>query len=213
MLRLFKHASRVNDWPETNVMPPWEDPPVTVALLKLITTEAAAGEPPGVIGHHLPRGLLKWDTQHTAKSPIYRRLHNFSVQFKIKPAHLQSAYQIFVLEQVRYRHVVMPVQLIAYLTNFKVPHKISFICTTFELSSSEPELAWSDLEVKISQDTTTAAIATNTVNAEVPRGATFTIITHERGELPFSAYDRSIHTMVTPGTQTSIYFSMSVTRR
>ncbi|VDN13168.1 unnamed protein product, partial [Dibothriocephalus latus] len=176
MLRLFKHASRVNGWPETNVMPPWEDPPITVALLKLITAETAAGEPPGVIGHHLPRGLLKWDTQHMAKSPIYRRLHNFSVQFRIKPAHLQSAYQIFVLEQV--------------------PHKISFICTTFELTSSEPQLAWSNLEVKISQDMTTAAIATNTVNAEVPRGATFTIITHERGELPFSAYDRSIHTMV-----------------
>ncbi|VDM05300.1 unnamed protein product [Schistocephalus solidus] len=98
MLRLFKHASRANGWPETSVNPPWEDPPITVALLKLITD--ATKEPPGVIGHHLPPGKLKWDTQHTAKSPIYRRLHNFSVQFRIKPAHLEAAYQIFVLEQV-----------------------------------------------------------------------------------------------------------------
>nr|VZI26074.1 unnamed protein product [Spirometra erinaceieuropaei] len=191
MLRLFKHASKANGWPETNVIPPWEYPPITVALLKLIAD--ATQEPPGVIGHHLPRGKLKWDTWQTAKSPIYRRLHNFSVQFRVKPAHLEAAYQIFVLEQV--------------------PHKISFICTTFELASSEPELAWSDLEVEISQDMTTAAVATNTVGAEIPRGATFTIITHERGELPFSAYDRSIHTMITPATQISIYFSKSVTRR
>ncbi|BHF82999.1 hypothetical protein SprV_0802614000 [Sparganum proliferum] len=191
MLRLFKHASKASGWPETNVIPPWEYPPITVALLKLIA--GATEEPPGVIGHHLPRGKLKWDTWQTAKSPIYRRLHNFSVQFRVKPAHLEAAYQIFVLEQV--------------------PHKISFICTTFELKSNEPELAWSDLEVEISQDMTTAAIATNTVGADVPRGATFTIITHERGELPFSAYDRSIHTMITPATQISIYFSKSVTRR
>ncbi|VDL91053.1 unnamed protein product [Schistocephalus solidus] len=81
------------------------------------------------------------------------------------------------------------------------------------MTSSEPELPWSDLEVEISQDMNTAAIATNTVNAETPRGATFTIITHERGELPFSAYDRSIHNMITPATQISIYFSKSVTRR
>ncbi|VDK32501.1 unnamed protein product [Dibothriocephalus latus] len=99
MLRLFKHASKANGWPETNVNPPWEYPPITRALLELITN--ATDEPPGVIGHYLPRGELKWDSQQTAKSPIYRRLHNFSVQFRIKPAHLQSTYQIFVQEQVR----------------------------------------------------------------------------------------------------------------
>ncbi|VDN43673.1 unnamed protein product, partial [Dibothriocephalus latus] len=81
------------------------------------------------------------------------------------------------------------------------------------MSSGKPDDAWSDLEVEITQNMTTAAIATNTVSEDVPRGATFTIIAHERGELPFSAYDRSIHTMIPPATLTSIYFSKSVTRR
>lgn len=87
------------------------------------------------------------------------------------------------------------------------------MCTTFELTTSHPEIGWSYVEVSIQQDMRTAAIATDTVGAKNPRGATFAIITHERGELPFSAYDRNIYTMLSPANWVSIYYSKSVTRR
>lgn len=41
----------------------------------------------------------------------------------------------------------------------------------------------------------------------------FILITHERGELPFSAYDRHIQTSLTPGSDVSVYFSKSITAR
>lgn len=87
------------------------------------------------------------------------------------------------------------------------------MCTTFELTSRRPELGWSHVEITIQQDMRTAAIATGTTKSSKPTGTTFGIITHERGELPFSAYDRTIYTFVPPETEVSVYYSKSVTKR
>ncbi|VDM21921.1 unnamed protein product [Hydatigera taeniaeformis] len=87
------------------------------------------------------------------------------------------------------------------------------MCTTFELTTRRPELGWSYVEITIQQDMRTASIATETRNSAKPRGTTFGIIAHERGELPFSAYDRNIYTTLAPENEVSIYYSKSVTRR
>ncbi|VDD80773.1 unnamed protein product [Mesocestoides corti] len=195
--RLFNYAREVREWPgrkqdaEHDAVP-WLLPAVNKELLKMITANKEL-DPPGAIGQNLPPGSLYWDTQTVAKSPIYRALHNFSVTFNIKPANIASNYQLFVLEQV--------------------PNIRQFMCTTFELTTQSPELGWSHVEITIEQDMHTAAIATGTGGRTKPRGTTFAIITHERGELPFSAYDRNIYTTLAPETEVSIYYSKSVTRR
>ncbi|TGZ58621.1 hypothetical protein CRM22_009542 [Opisthorchis felineus] len=83
----------------------------------------------------------------------------------------------------------------------QVPNARSFLCTTFELRSPSPKDRWSYLEVEIDQ------------SASIDDPISFTIITHERGELPFSAYDRHIHTIINPKSIISLYFSKSVTSR
>ena len=88
-----------------------------------------------------------------------------------------------------------------------------FMCTTFELTTRRPELGWSHVEITIQQDMRMAAIATGTSSNAKPRGTTFAIIAHERGELPFSAYDRNIYTTLPPESEVSVYYSKSVTRR
>ncbi|KAF7259784.1 hypothetical protein EG68_03131 [Paragonimus skrjabini miyazakii] len=82
-----------------------------------------------------------------------------------------------------------------------VPNGRTFLCTTFELRPRSPTDRWSYLEIEIDQPGTLDYVAP------------FTIITHERGELPFSAYDRHIHTVLPANTVVSIYFSKSVTAR
>ncbi|TNN13896.1 Na channel amiloride sensitive, partial [Schistosoma japonicum] len=84
-----------------------------------------------------------------------------------------------------------------------VPNTRNFLCTTFELRSKNVEKSWSYLEIRINQEN----------NAENSNRITFIVITHERGELPFSAYDRHIHTILPPETSVSLYFSKSVTTR
>lgn len=195
--RLFDHARKKHGWPKANKKAeqgavPWLNSAVNKELLKLITANKAL-DPPGAIGHYLPSGNLYWDTQVVAKSPIYRALHNFSVTFQIKPASIVNNYQLFVLEQV--------------------PNVRQFMCTTFELTTRRPELGWSHVEFTIQQDMHMAGIATETRSSVKPRGTTFGIIAHERGELPFSAYDRNIYTTLAPESEVSIYYSKSVTRR
>ncbi|CAH8875165.1 unnamed protein product [Trichobilharzia szidati] len=136
-----------------------------------------------VIVNRLPKGDLLWNTSNTAISPIYRMLLNFSVEFQIQPSHLSDSYRLTVMEQV--------------------PNKRNFLCTTFELLSKNMERVWSYLEIRINQEN----------NSEGTNRVTFTVITHERGELPFSAYDRHIHTILPPETSVSLYFSKSVTTR
>lgn len=87
------------------------------------------------------------------------------------------------------------------------------MCTSFELTTETPEQPWSYVEIKIEQDMRTGAIASDTVDSPHPKGATFVIITHERGELPFSAYDRNIYTPVPPSSFVSLYYSKLVTKR
>ncbi|CAH8646514.1 unnamed protein product [Heterobilharzia americana] len=137
----------------------------------------------GVIVHRLPKGELLWNTSKTAISPIYRMLLNFSVEFQIQPSYLSDSYRLTVMEQV--------------------PNIRNFLCTTFELRSKHVEKSWSYLEIRINQES-------STVNTS---RVTFILITHERGELPFSAYDRHIHTILPPETSVSLYFSKSVTTR
>ncbi|CAL8103021.1 unnamed protein product [Calicophoron daubneyi] len=137
-----------------------------------------------VMTHRLPMGELKWDTSSSAVSPIYGMLHNFSVTFRMQPPHLAKAYRLTVMEQV--------------------PNMRSFICTTFEMRARIPTRSWSFLEIELNQTTPIT---------EAKSTPSFTIITHERGELPFSAYDRHIHTVLPPGTAVSLYFSKSVTAR
>ncbi|KAH8868044.1 Na channel amiloride sensitive [Schistosoma japonicum] len=137
----------------------------------------------GVIVHRLPKGELLWNTSKTALSPIYRMLLNFSVEFQIQPSYLSDSYRLTVMEQV--------------------PNTRNFLCTTFELRSKNVEKSWSYLEIRINQEN----------NAENSNRITFIVITHERGELPFSAYDRHIHTILPPETSVSLYFSKSVTTR
>ncbi|KAA3671142.1 uncharacterized protein DEA37_0004360, partial [Paragonimus westermani] len=83
----------------------------------------------------------------------------------------------------------------------EVPNGRTFLCTTFELRPRSPTDRWSYLEIEINQPGTLDNVAP------------FTIITHERGELPFSAYDRHIHTVLPANTVASVYFSKSVTAR
>ncbi|KAF8565803.1 hypothetical protein P879_05032 [Paragonimus westermani] len=83
----------------------------------------------------------------------------------------------------------------------QVPNGRTFLCTTFELRPRSPTDRWSYLEIEIDQPGTLDNVAP------------FTIITHERGELPFSAYDRHIHTVLPANTVVSVYFSKSVTAR
>ncbi|RTG80297.1 uncharacterized protein DC041_0002192, partial [Schistosoma bovis] len=83
------------------------------------------------------------------------------------------------------------------------PNIRNFLCTTFELRSNNVEKSWSYLEIRIKQEN----------NLENSNRVTFILITHERGELPFSAYDRHIHTNLPPDTSVSLYFSKSVTTR
>ncbi|CAH8655459.1 unnamed protein product [Schistosoma intercalatum] len=137
----------------------------------------------GVIVHRLPKGELLWNTSKTALSPIYRMLLNFSVEFQIQPSYLSDSYRLTVMEQV--------------------PNIRNFLCTTFELRSNNVEKSWSYLEIRIKQEN----------NLENSNRVTFILITHERGELPFSAYDRHIHTNLPPDTSVSLYFSKSVTTR
>ncbi|XP_018646185.1 Amiloride-sensitive sodium channel,putative [Schistosoma mansoni] len=137
----------------------------------------------GIIVHRLPKGELLWNTSKTAISPIYRMLLNFSVEFQIQPSYLADSYRLTVMEQV--------------------PNIRNFLCTTFELRSNNVEKSWSYLEIRINQEST----------IENSNRVTFIIITHERGELPFSAYDRHIHTNLPPDTSVSLYFSKSVTTR
>ncbi|VDO64771.1 unnamed protein product [Schistosoma curassoni] len=85
----------------------------------------------------------------------------------------------------------------------RVPNIRNFLCTTFELRSNNVEKSWSYLEIRIKQEN----------NLENSNRVTFILITHERGELPFSAYDRHIHTNLPPDTSVSLYFSKSVTTR
>lgn len=87
------------------------------------------------------------------------------------------------------------------------------MCTTFELTTGRLDLRWSQVEIIIQQDLKTGAIATATTNSAKPLGATFSLITHERGEIPFSAYDRTITTPVPPQTEIAVYFSKYVTKR
>ncbi|VDO51594.1 unnamed protein product [Schistosoma margrebowiei] len=84
-----------------------------------------------------------------------------------------------------------------------VPNIRNFLCTTFELRSNNVEKSWSYLEIRIKQEN----------NIDNSNRVTFILITHERGELPFSAYDRHIHTNLPPDTSVSLYFSKSVTTR
>ncbi|VDO00652.1 unnamed protein product [Rodentolepis nana] len=87
------------------------------------------------------------------------------------------------------------------------------MCTTFELTTGRPDLRWSQVEIIIQQDLRTGAIATGTTDSANPLGATFSLITHERGEIPFSAYDRTITTPLPPQTEIAVYFSKYVTKR
>lgn len=79
---------------------PWEIPQVTQELLKMVDSNEASKR--GVISHYLPQGQFYWDTYKVAKSPIYRALHNFSVQFKFKPDNIQNNYRLLALEQVSF---------------------------------------------------------------------------------------------------------------
>ncbi|CAH8592611.1 unnamed protein product [Dicrocoelium dendriticum] len=83
----------------------------------------------------------------------------------------------------------------------QVPNLRTFMCTSFELRSRVPTDRWSYLEIEIDQ------------RASLNQDVSFTVITHERGELPFSAYDRHIQTVLPPNAMVSIYFSKSVTKR
>ncbi|VEL35593.1 unnamed protein product [Protopolystoma xenopodis] len=83
------------------------------------------------------------------------------------------------------------------------------MCTTFELRARSHDLIWNRLHVEIQQDPVTGAIATGQPGQMPP----IKVITHERGELPFSAYDRHIDLEVVPGTEVSLYFSKHVYRR
>ncbi|THD25779.1 Na channel amiloride sensitive [Fasciola hepatica] len=138
-----------------------------------------------VLTHRMPPGQLQWDTQKSALSPLYGMLHNFSVRFVMQPAQTGDSHRLTVMEQV--------------------PNPKHFLCTTFELRSQNPSVSrWSYLEMQLNQTAT-------------PPGSdmfsSFILITHERGELPFSAYDRHIQTSMTPGSDVSVYFSKSITAR
>lgn len=90
------------------------------------------------------------------------------------------------------------------------------MCTTFELRSEYLEKSWSYLQIVIHQNKLFKQMENQknlNLSLRQNKGISFIVITHERGELPFSAYDRHIHTIVPPGESISLYFSKSITNR
>ncbi|TPP60280.1 Na channel amiloride sensitive [Fasciola gigantica] len=138
----------------------------------------------GAIVHRLPPGQLYWDTNTIALSQLYGILQNFSVRFRMQPARMEMSHRLTVMEQV--------------------PNVKHFLCTTFELRSHYPAASsWSYLEIELNQS----------ISSKSSQFTAFTLILHERGELPFSAYERHIQTGLAPGTEVSLYVSKSVTSR